>query len=49
MKLIDIENQNEITLDGDIEEWEFFIKLMDVMEPMYLIGILEHYDLCYWL
>ena len=31
------------------EEWGFFLKLIEIMEPEYLLGILEHYDLWNWL
>jgi len=31
------------------QEWEFFLKLIEVMEPEFLLGILEHYDLWNWM
>jgi len=34
---------------SDYEEWEVFLKLIEVMEPDYLLGILEHYDLWNWM
>ena len=34
---------------NDSEEWEFLLKLIEVMEPIYLLGILEHYNLDNWL
>lgn len=36
-------------LIGEYEEWEFFLKLIDVTDPAYVLGILEHYDLKNWL
>ena len=39
-----------ITLESDdMREWESFCKVIEVMEPEYVFGILEQYDLENWL
>lgn len=40
---------DRLELIGEYEEWEFFLKLIDVMNPAYVLGILEHYDPKNWL
>ena len=39
-----------VTLEGDdVDEWNAFCHIIGSMEPEYVVGILEHYDLENWL